>query len=312
LDRDKISDSQDPTTGLKVYSLYGATRRPTPEMLSEVDTLVFDIQDIGTRFYTYISTMGEAMLAAAEHKKRFVILDRPNPINGLDVTGPMMDDGLQSFVGFARLPVRHGMTTGELAKLIQAEKKLELNLQIVACEGWRRSDYWEQTGLTWINPSPNMRSLTQAILYPGIGLLEMTNLSVGRGTDTPFEIMGAPWLNSQALAERMNRYGLTGVAFVAVEFTPASSKYQGELCHGLQVLITDRERIEPVRLGIAIAAALHQLHPKDWETTNLNRLLGNMDMKDAILSNQSVLELDKIQQAGMSEFLKRREEFLIH
>ena len=177
-------------------------------MLAEIDTLVFDIQDIGARFYTYVSTMGEAMKACAEHGKRFVVLDRPNPIGGVAVAGPMLDAGKESFVGFHRLPVRHGMTIGELARMFQDELKLKLDLQVIECEGWKRADAWDATGLTWVNPSPNMRSLTQAFLYPGIGLLETTNVSVGRGTDTPFEVIGAPWLDGRKLAAELNARGI--------------------------------------------------------------------------------------------------------
>ncbi|MDH3902328.1 MAG: DUF1343 domain-containing protein, partial [Xanthomonadales bacterium] len=190
LDVPLIEDSKDTTTGIRVFSLYGSTRRPTADMLNGIDTLVFDIQDIGTRFYTYISTMGEAMQAAAENHVRFVVLDRPNPINGITVSGPVLDEGRESFVGFHRLPVRHGMTIGELALMFKAELSLDLELEIIPLEGWHRTDYFDRTGLQWINPSPNMRNLDEAILYPGIGLLETTNLSVGRGTETPFELFG--------------------------------------------------------------------------------------------------------------------------
>ena len=202
LDVAKIGDTQDANTGLPVYSLYGENRSPTAESLQGLDTLVFDIQDIGARFYTYISTMGNAMRTAAEHKLRFVVLDRPNPINGVDVAGPVLDEGSQSFVGFHTLPVRHGMTVGELAAMFNEELQLGVDLQIVPVEHWRREDYFDRTGLLWVNPSPNMRSLAEAVLYPGIGLLEMTNLSVGRGTDTPFEVIGAPWLDGIQLARR--------------------------------------------------------------------------------------------------------------
>ena len=198
LDQAKIDDSTDQASGLRVLSLYGETRKPTAEQLALVDTLVFDIQDIGTRFYTYISTMGLAMQAAAEHGKRLVVLDRPNPINGTHVEGPVLDDGRQSFVGFHTLPVRHGMTVGELARMFQAEMGWEVDLHVVPMSGWRRGEYFDETGLLWVDPSPNMRNLNQAILYPGIGLLETTNLSVGRGTDTPFERIGAPWLDARA------------------------------------------------------------------------------------------------------------------
>ncbi|HUP81928.1 MAG TPA: exo-beta-N-acetylmuramidase NamZ domain-containing protein, partial [Pirellula sp.] len=230
LDIAKVSDSEDKATGVKIFSLYGETRRPTAEMLADIDTVVFDIQDIGTRFYTYISTMGEAMIAAAEHHRRFVVLDRPNPINGIDVVGPMLDPNSESFVGFHRLPVRHGMTIGELARMFKQELKLELDLQVIACEGWQRSDYWDKTGLTWVNPSPNMRSLTEALLYPGVGLIETTNVSVGRGTDTPFEVVGAPWIDGRKLAKQLNERQLPGVTFVPIEFTPTSTKFTNEAC----------------------------------------------------------------------------------
>ena len=191
LDIPEIKDDQDTVTGLRVFSLYGKTRRPTAEDLRGIDTLVFDIQDIGTRFYTYISTMGYAMEMAAQQHLTFVVLDRPNPINGVDVGGPVLDEGQQSFVGYHPIPVRHGMTVGELAELFRHELKLPVDLHVVTMEGWRRADYFDRTGLLWVNPSPNMRSLNEAFLYPGIGLLETTNLSVGRGTDTPFEVLGA-------------------------------------------------------------------------------------------------------------------------
>ncbi|AMV31128.1 Penicillin-binding protein 4* [Pirellula sp. SH-Sr6A] len=312
LDISKVGDSQDASTGLKIYSLYGETRRPTPAMLESVDTLVFDIQDIGARFYTYISTMGEAMRAASENKKRFVVLDRPNPINGVDVAGPMLDDKLESFVAYHKLPVRHGMSVGEIAKMLKAELNLELDLVVVPCEGWERSMYYESTGIPWINPSPNMRSLNQALLYPGIGLLETTNISVGRGTDTPFEWIGAPWMRASELAAELNRVGLPGVVFLPVEFTPDSSKFAKELCQGIQIDVIDRSAFQPVQTGLMIAVQLRKLHPKDWETKSLNRLLGNKAMEQAILDGKDWEEMEKIYLDGMSEFLKRREAFLLY
>lgn len=312
LDIAKVDDSQDSSTGLKIFSLYGETRRPTPKMLESVDTLVFDIQDIGARFYTYISTMGEAMKAAAENKKRFVVLDRPNPINGIDVAGPILDDKLESFVAYHKLPVRHGMTVGEIAKMLQQELQLDIDLQVVPCEGWERSMYYEATGIPWINPSPNMRSLNQAILYPGVGLLETTNISVGRGTDTPFEWIGAPWIRSSELAADLNRLGLPGVVFLPVEFTPNSSKFANELCQGIQIDVIDRKSFQPVKTGLMIAVHLRRLHPKDWETKSLNRLLGNKAMEQAILEGKDWSELETIYVDGMREFLKRREAFLLY
>jgi uncharacterized protein YbbC (DUF1343 family) len=312
LDVAKIGDSQDGTTGLKVYSLYGETRRPTAEMLAEIDTLVFDIQDIGARFYTYTSTMGEAMIAAAEHQKRFVVLDRPNPIGGLAVAGPMLDEGKESFVGFHTLPVRHGMTIGELAQLIQRERKLDLKLEIVRCEGWQRGDLWDATGLVWVNPSPNMRNLTQAMLYPGIGLLETTNLSVGRGTDTPFEVFGAPWIDARELAARLRDANLPGVAFVPIEFIPTSSKFASETCYGVNVIIKDREQFEPLATGFSIAAALRALYSEKWEAQGYARLLGNDAVHEALLAGKSGPELVEISRAGVSQFLRRRTGVLLY
>jgi uncharacterized protein YbbC (DUF1343 family)/CubicO group peptidase (beta-lactamase class C family) len=312
LDISKIGDTKDAATGLKVYSLYGETRKPTAAMLAEIDTLVFDIQDIGARFYTYISTMGEAMQACAEHGKRFVVLDRPNPIGGVAVAGPMLDAGKESFVGFHRLPVRHGMTIGELARLFQDELKLKLDLQVIPCEGWRREDAFDATGLTWINPSPNMRSLTQAFLYPGIGLLETTNLSVGRGTDTPFEVIGAPWLDGRKLAAELSTRGLPGVSFVPIEFAPASSKFAKEKCGGINILITDRNRFEPLRLGFEIATALRTQYPEKWDAKGYARLLGNDKTLQALLAGKSAAELTEVAREGVNEFIRRRAKYLLY
>lgn len=312
LDISKIGDAQDTATGLKVFSLYGETRKPTAAMLEPIDTLVFDIQDVGARFYTYVSTMGEAMQAAAEHKKRFVVLDRPNPIGGLAVAGPMLDPGKESFVGFHQLPVRHGMTIGELARLFKAELKLDVELEVIACEGWRRADAWDATGLTWINPSPNMRSLTQAFLYPGIGLLETTNLSVGRGTDTPFEVIGAPWLDGQKLAAELGAQGLAGVTFVPIVFTPTGSKFANEKCGGINIAITDRNQFEPLHTGFAIAAALRKLYPEAWEAKAYGRLLGNDKTLQAVLDGKSTDEILEVAREGVSDFERRRLGFLIY
>jgi uncharacterized protein YbbC (DUF1343 family) len=312
LDVPTIADSADPATGLTVHSLYGKTRRPTAEMLENVDTIVFDIQDIGTRFYTYISTMGEAMFAAAEHGKKFVILDRPNPINGVTVTGPMLDAGKESFVGFHSLPVRHGMTSGEIARMLKAERKLELSLEVVPCEGWQRSQTWDHTDLVWINPSPNMRNINQAILYPGIGLLEMTNVSVGRGTDTPFELIGSSWMDGRAVTQRLKDQYIPGVAFVPIEFQPTSGPFANELCGGFQILITDRNQLQPVRLGLEIAAILREVYPEQWQTKNLNRLLGNDRVAECIVDGLGIqTALDRTQD-GIAEFIARRKTFLLY
>jgi uncharacterized protein YbbC (DUF1343 family)/CubicO group peptidase (beta-lactamase class C family) len=312
LDVSKIGDTKDAATGLAVYSLYGETRRPTAAMLAEIDTVVFDIQDIGARFYTYVSTMGEAMRACAEHGKRFVVLDRPNPIGGVTVAGPILDAGRESFVGFHRLPVRHGMTIGELARMFEDELKLKLDLQIIECVGWRRTDAFDATGLTWTNPSPNMRNLTQAFLYPGIGLLETTNLSVGRGTDTPFEVIGAPWLDGRQLAAELNRDETPGVRFVPIEFTPSSSKFAGQKCGGVNILLIDRGRFEPLSTGFKIAAALRQLYPDQWEAKAYGRLLGNEKTLAALLSGKTADEIEEVAREGVSDFLRRRLKHLLY
>lgn len=312
LDIPKVKDSQDKDTGLTIFSLYGETRKPTKEMLSGIDTIVFDIQDIGARFYTYVSTMGEAMKAAAENGKKFVVLDRPNPIGGEVVSGPMLDQGQEAFVAFHSLPVRHGMTIGELAKMFKDELKLEVDLTVVPCEGWVRGMTWDQTELTWVNPSPNMRSLTQAFLYPGVGLVEATNVSVGRGTDTPFQVVGAPWISGVAFAHALNEHQLPGVVFVPVEFTPESSKHANSVCQGAELIITHRERFESVATGIAVALTLRQMYPEAWETQNLNTLLRNEVVRDAILDGSIQPRFDPRLFEGLFDFQQRRQKYLLY
>ncbi|RMF42628.1 MAG: DUF1343 domain-containing protein [Planctomycetota bacterium] len=312
LDVPRIDDTQDATTGLQVFSLYGATRRPTPEMLQDIDTVVFDIQDIGTRFYTYISTMGEAMIAAAEQGKRFVVLDRPNPIDGRHLSGPMLDSGSESFVGFHSLPVRHGMTIGEIARMIRAERELDVELVVIPCQGWSREMSWEDTGLTWINPSPNMRNLTEAYLYPGIGLLETTNLSVGRGTDTPFEVLGAPWIDGRELARQLRQRRIPGIRFVPIEFTPQSSKYAQQPCGGVYLAVENRDRLDPVRVGLEIAVCLRQLYPDHWDTTNLNRLMGHAELYRHIVNASDIDTVLRTAAEGVAEFDRRRQPYLLY
>ena len=312
LDQRIVDDVNDKTTGLTVHSLYGATRRPTAEMLAGVDTLVFDIQDIGARFYTYVSTMGEAMKAAAEHDVKFVVLDRPNPINGVDVAGPVLDHGRESFVGWHTIAVRHGMTVGELARMFNEELKLGLDLHVVPVEGWERSDFFDATGLTWINPSPNMRSLNEAVLYPGIGLLETTNLSVGRGTDTPFEVVGAPWIDGQELARELNRAELPGVRFVPIRFTPDTSKFADEACGGVNTIVVDRKQFRPLPTGLEIALQLRRLYPDTWNVDAYARLLSNARTLDGVLTLQSRREIEAGYQVELRKFLDRRARFLIY
>jgi len=312
LDIARIGDARDPETGLQIFSLYGETRRPTAASLAQVDAILFDIQDIGTRFYTYISTMGYAMEAAAAAHVAFVVLDRPNPINGIDVDGPVRDPGRESFVSYHPIAVRHGMTVGELARMFRAERSLDLTLTVVKVEGWRRADYFDRTGLLWVNPSPNMRSLTEAVLYPGIGLLETTNLSVGRGTDTPFELLGAPWLDGQRLAAVLNRAGLPGVRCVPLRFTPSSSKYAGERGGGIALVITDRARLRSLDTGLEIARQLRHLYPDQWDFTHFDRLLANKATWEAVGHGASLAVIRAAFADGLKRFKLRRQRFLLY
>ena len=313
LDDREILDSEDKSTGIKIFSLYGDNRSPSPESLKEIDVMVFDIQDIGTRFYTYISTMGLAMEACASRGIEFIVLDRPNPINGVDVQGPGIDQGaLRGFISFHDIPVRHGMTVGELARMYQAELGLqELRLTIVEMDGWKRSLFFDQTGLRWVNPSPNMRSLTQALLYPGIGLLETTNLSVGRGTDTPFEVIGAPWIDELQLSEVLNDLELPGVRFVPIQFKPDASKFKDETCHGVNIIVVDRQRFDPLRTGMQIANCLAFRYPSDWSTKDYNGLLKNKTAAQKItapnLSDAVIREISDAQ-----AFRERRQRYLLY
>jgi len=309
---EKVSDAKDEKTGLPIYSLYGETRRPKPEQLKELDAIVFDIQDIGTRFYTYISTLGYVMEEAARARLPVFVLDRPNPIGGGETEGPLADADKLSFTGYHAIPVRHGMTIGELARLFNEERKINCDLRVVGMERWRRAMWFDATGQTWINPSPNMRSLTQATLYPGVGLLETTNVSVGRGTDTPFEIVGAPWIDGQRLASYLNERRIAGVRFVPVRFTPKASVFQGEECGGINVVITDRAQFRPVSAGIEIAAALRRLYPADWKIEKYERLLVNADTLARLARGESPEEIARSWQAGLEEFGKARARALLY
>lgn len=306
-----ISDSIDDSTGLKIWSLYGDTRKPLLNSLRGIDAFVFDIQDIGCRFYTYISTMGLAMEAAAESGLRFIVLDRVNPINGTSIAGPIRR-GNSEFIAYHDIPIRHGMTIGELAQMIKVEKQLELDLAIVPIEGWRREMLLDETGLPWINPSPNMRSLTQAILYPGIGLLETTELSVGRGTDTPFEVIGAPYIDHLELAEELNRLKFSGVRFLPIQFTPESSKFEGQLCNGVNIVLTKRESCHVVKLGIAIAHTLNRLYSPDFEIEKFGRLLKHPEVIEKIKNGHSWQSIVKGWEEDENEFRYRRKPFLLY
>lgn len=270
-----VSSTTDPATGLTIHSLYGATRRPTEEMLAGLDAIVIDLQDIGTRFYTYMTTMAYVMEAAAARRIKVFVLDRPNPIGGA-VEGPPLDENAVGFTGYLpAMPIRHGLTLGELARLFNGEKGIGADLTVVAMTGWRRDLWFDQTTLAWINPSPNMRTLYGALLYPGLGAFEQTNLSVGRGTDKPFEQIGAPWLDGVALAEALNRRDIPGVRFYPVRFTPSASKFAGQECGGVFVVVTDRDRVRSVRMGVEIASALTRLFPSDFDPGVAARLYGS-------------------------------------
>ncbi|GIU81316.1 MAG: DUF1343 domain-containing protein [Acidobacteria bacterium] len=312
LDQEKIADTVDEKTGLPIYSLYSETRRPKPEQLKDLDAIVFDIQDIGTRFYTYITTLLYVMEEAGKLGKTVVVLDRPNPINGVDVEGPLADPDKLSFVVPHVLPVRHGMTVGELAQMFKEQRKIPVILKVIKMQGWSRSMWFDETTQTWINPSPNMRSLTEATLYPGIGLLETTNLSVGRGTDTPFEVIGAPWIDAQRLASYLNQRNIPGVRFVPVQFVPKSSVFKGERCNGVNIIITNRQVFRPVRTGIEIAIALRKLFPSDWKIENYNRLLANNFVFEKVRLAESPEEIEKSWQEELEQFKKIRAQFLLY
>ena len=274
---DFIEDSIDLRTGLTVHSLYGDTRRPAPEMLEGLDAIVVDLQDIGTRFYTYATTVAYVMEASAGRDVRVVVLDRPNPITGLAAEGPLLDPEFFGFTGIVSMPIRHGLTIGELARLFAAERGITVNLDVVPMTGWRRGLWYDETGLSWVNPSPNLRTVAQAALYPGIGAIEQSNVSVGRGTDTPFELVGAPWIEGAELARALNARQLPGVRFYPVEFIPASSRYAGERCGGVHLIVTNRRLLRPVRVGLEVAAAIYRLHPEHFDVDAVSRLLGSRD-----------------------------------
>jgi uncharacterized protein YbbC (DUF1343 family)/CubicO group peptidase (beta-lactamase class C family) len=309
---EKVSDSKDEKTGLPVYSLYGETRRPKPEQLKDLDAIVYDIQDIGARFYTYISTLGYVMEEAARAHIPVFVLDRPNPIGGLEVEGPVADENKLSFTAYHRIPVRHGMTVGELARLYNAERKINCDLRVIQMDGWRRGMWYDATNLTWVNPSPNMRSLTEAALYPGIGLLETTNLSVGRGTDTPFEVIGAPYLDGQHLAAYLNGRKIAGVRFVPVRFTPRSSVFKDTECGGINIIITDRTRFHPVQAGLEIAVALRHLYPAEWKVDDYARLLVNAETLEAVKRTDEPEAIMHLWAEGLNEFRRARSRALLY
>ncbi|HEY8535603.1 MAG TPA: exo-beta-N-acetylmuramidase NamZ domain-containing protein, partial [Vicinamibacterales bacterium] len=287
-----VPSSVDEKTGLPIHSLYGETRRPTDAMLAGIDTIVIDLQDIGARFYTYATTLAYVMEEAAKRKIKVFVLDRPNPIGGWQIEGPTLDESARGFTGyFAAMPTRHGMTLGEIARLYNAEAKIGADLEVVAMKNWERDDWFDDTGLEWINPSPNMRNLIQATLYPGIGSIEFGNISVGRGTDTPFEQIGAPWVDGRQLAAYLNSRRIPGVRMYPVSFTPTSSRYAGERCEGVFFVVTDREALRPVRLGLEVAAALFKLFPGQFQPGRTAVLFGSASDLAAVAAGADPAEI---------------------
>jgi uncharacterized protein YbbC (DUF1343 family)/CubicO group peptidase (beta-lactamase class C family) len=315
LDTTDVANSKDAATGIPVYSVYGATdaaRRPSPAILKNLEAVVVDIQDAGVRFYTYEASVGYFLEAAAKAGIEIIVLDRPNPTTGSFVQGPMPDPGRESFVNYASVPVRHGMTIGELARMFNAERNINARLQVVSMDGWIRGDWFDSTGVNWINPSPNLRSLTEATLYPGVALIEGTNVSVGRGTDTPFEIVGAPWINGRELTQYLNARGISGVRFVPVSFTPNASNYAAEKCEGVNIVVTDRNALDAPELGIELASALHKLYPQQFHMERMIELLVNQTVYDAIAQGQDPRRIAEDWREPLQNFQQLRQKYLIY
>ncbi|USK77457.1 exo-beta-N-acetylmuramidase NamZ family protein [Peribacillus frigoritolerans] len=305
----------DEKTGLPVYSLYGKTKKPTPEMLKDVEVLVFDIQDVGTRYYTYIYTMAYAMEAAKENDIPFIVLDRPNPQGGESVDGPVLEPEFSSFVGLYPIPLKHGMTVGELATLFNKEFKIGADLKVIKMKGWKRDMDYDDTGLPFVLPSPNMPTVSTTFVYPATGLIEGTNVSEGRGTTKPFELIGAPYINSDELAGKLNALRLPGVKFRAASFTPTFSKHAGKLSHGVEVYITDREEFKAVPTGLHIIKTIQDLYPGDFEflaANNFNLLIGNGWIMSRIKAGSTVNEIMKEYQVKQDAFKKVRKNYLLY
>jgi uncharacterized protein YbbC (DUF1343 family) len=308
-----VSSSRDAASGLPVYSLYGDTPRPTPAMLNGLDVIVVDLPDVGVRFYTYMTTVAYVMEEAAKSRVAVMVLDRPNPINGESIEGPALDPALASFVGYLPgMPVRHGLTLGELARLFNAERNLAADLTVVAARGWDRGMWLDETGLPWSNPSPNIRNLNAAALYPGLGAIEWTRLSVGRGTAKPFEQVGAPWVDGRRLALELNDRRIPGVQFAATSFTPDASVYAGEQCAGVAITITDRSVLRPVRLGIEIAAAVWHQHPAEMEFGKTAQLIGSNDVIARLKNGEDPGFIAALWTADEARWRERRAKYLLY
>ena len=309
---EQVANSTDATTGVPIYSLYGETRRPTDAMLKGIDVLIFDIQDAGVRFYTYVTTMAYCMEAAAKHHIQFVVLDRPNPLGGEVIEGPMLDSNKLSFVGYFPMPVRYGMTMGELARMFNAENHIGADLRVFTMKNWRRSEVYDQTGLTWIPPSPNLRSIKATFLYPGIEILQSAGVSVGRGTDSPFELLGAPWIDGGKLADELNRRNIPGVRFARMKFTPNEGLYKGEQCGGVKIDINDRGAFRSMRMGLEIADALHRLYPKDFQLEKVNELLGSDSTMDRLERGDAQAAIVAGWSNDLAKFRAMREKYLLY
>ncbi|MGQ9841682.1 MAG: exo-beta-N-acetylmuramidase NamZ family protein [Anaerolineae bacterium] len=316
-----VGHGRDARTGLPVFSLYGATREPTAEMLAGVDVLLFDVQDVGVRFYTFISTLYYILRSARQHGVSVIVLDRPNPLNGLAIEGPSVAPGYGSFVGIAPIPIRHGMTIGELARYLNAEHHLGAELTVVEMQGWRRAMWFDETGLPWVPTSPAMPHLSTAIVYPGTCFIEGTNLSEGRGTALPFEVVGAPWLDGHALAHALNQLALPGVRFRPTQFEPAASKHAGQMCQGVQIHVTDRAAFRPVEAGLHVVAACRAQAPErftflstSWEgrPPHFDLLAGNATIREGLAAGVPVAELTAGWPAIAAEFEERRQPHLLY
>ncbi|HQR47467.1 MAG TPA: DUF1343 domain-containing protein, partial [Thermoanaerobaculia bacterium] len=312
---EKVPDSVDEKTGLPVRSLYGDTKewqRPKPGDLDGLDAVVVDLQDAGTRYYTYLTTVGYVMEEAAKAKVKVVVLDRPDPITAEKPEGPLADDDKLSFVAYHTIPVRTGMTIGELAQLFNAERKVGADLVVVKMANYARDLWYDETGLPWVNPSPNLRSVTAAALYPGVGLVEATNVSVGRGTDAPFELVGAPWMDGARMAATLNARGIPGVRFTPVRFTPSAYVHKGAACSGVRISLVDRKALDAVALGIHLMTALRDLHPREWETKNANRLLLSEAAMTRFGRGETAGEIVAGWTASLMEFERRRAAYLLY
>jgi uncharacterized protein YbbC (DUF1343 family) len=309
---ENVASSKDPSTGLPIYSLYGEHLRPTPEMLKGIDTLVFDVQDAGVRFYTYTTTMAYCMEEAAQHNIEFFVLDRPNPISGDIVEGPMLDSDKTGFVAFFPIPVRYGLTIGEVAQLFNTESHINCVLHVIQMKNWHRNYFYESTGLRWIPPSPNLRTMKGAILYPGLEIMQSAGVSVGRGTETPFEEFGAPWLNGEEVADALNARNLPGLRFSNKPFIPVSGLYAGQRCGGVGIRVTDRAAVRSMRMGLEIARLLQKKYPEHFETAKMIGLLGNDATVQALKEGTPAEEIVASWGKDLADYEQMRRRYIIY